>query len=62
MRQHSTIFVYINPASSKISWILKDKDAITKDYAHFTCPLILAVTDAVSKIVSIKRQHKRPTG
>jgi ATP-dependent DNA helicase RecG len=34
---------YLNPAQAKISWILKDKDNIEKDYEHFSCPFILSV-------------------
>lgn len=32
---------FISPAQAKISWILRDKDNIEKDYAHFGCPLSL---------------------
>ena len=48
---------FISPASCKISWILKDKDGVEKDYAHFTCPLILAVSDVASKIRNLKYRY-----
>ena len=41
---------FINPATAKISWILKDKDGIERDYEHFSCPLILAVENVYKKI------------
>lgn len=47
----------INPASSTVTWILKDKDGVTKDYAHFGCPLILAVTEVASKIRNLKYRY-----
>jgi ATP-dependent DNA helicase RecG len=48
---------YINPSTSKISWILKDKEGVTKDYEHFTCPLILAVDDVASKVRNLKYRY-----
>jgi len=48
---------FINPASSKISWILKDANGLTKDYAHFTCPLLLTVDEVFSKIRNLKYRY-----
>ncbi|MDA3905693.1 MAG: putative DNA binding domain-containing protein [Bacteroidales bacterium] len=48
---------YINPAVSKISWILKDRDNIEKDYAHFSCPLLLEVEGVYSKIRNLKYRY-----
>ncbi len=48
---------FISPATSKISWILKDKDNIEKDYAHFSCPLILQVDELKSKIRNLKYRY-----
>ncbi|MBE9468143.1 MAG: putative DNA binding domain-containing protein [Bacteroidetes bacterium] len=48
---------YINPAVSKISWILKDRDNIEKDYAHFTCPLLLEVEGVFAKIRNLKYRY-----
>jgi len=48
---------FINPAVSKISWILKDRDNIEKDYAHFTCPFLLEVENVYSKIRNLKYRY-----
>ena len=48
---------FINPASSKISWILKDANGLTKDYAHFTCPLLLTVDEVFSKVRNLKYRY-----
>lgn len=48
---------YLNPATSRITWILKDKDNIEKDYEHFGCPLILAVEKVKSKIRNLKYRY-----
>ena len=40
----------INPAVAKISWILKDRDNIEKDYAHFSCPFLLSIEEVYNKI------------
>ena len=37
---------FLTPANARISWILKDRDGLEKDYQHFTCPLLLAVDQA----------------
>ncbi len=48
---------YINPASAKISWILKDRDGLEKDYEHFSCPLLLQVQNVYAKIRNIKYRY-----
>ena len=48
---------FINPATSKISWILKDANGLTKDYAHFTCPLLLTGDEVFSKIRNLKYRY-----
>lgn len=48
---------FINPATSKITWILKDRDGIEKDYEHFTCPLFLSVEQVYNKIRNIKYRY-----
>ena len=48
---------YISPATTKISWILKDKNNAEKDYEHFTCPLILNVDKIFSKIRNLKYRY-----
>jgi ATP-dependent DNA helicase RecG len=47
----------INPASSKISWILRDRDNIEKDYKHFTCPLLLNTEEVYKKIRNLKYRY-----
>lgn len=48
---------FINPACAKISWILKDKDRVEKDYEHFSCPLILAVESVYKKIRNLRYRY-----
>lgn len=48
---------FINPATAKISWILRDKDNIEKDYQHFTCPLIINTEEVFKKIRNLKYRY-----
>lgn len=48
---------FISPATSKISWILRDKDNIEKDYQHFTCPLLLNTEAVHKKIRNLKYRY-----
>lgn len=48
---------FINPASAKISWILKDKDGTERDYEHFSCPFILAVENVYKKIRNLRYRY-----
>lgn len=48
---------FISPATAKISWILKDRDNIEKDYEHFTCPLLLEVQNVKEKIRNLKYRY-----
>lgn len=48
---------FINPATSKISWILQDANGVTKDYAHFTCPLLISVEDVFAKVRNLKYRY-----
>lgn len=48
---------FISPATSKISWILKDKDNVERDYQHFSCPLILSVDKVYNKIRNLKYRY-----
>ena len=48
---------FINPASSKITWILRDRDKIEKDYEHFFCPLLLEVENVYAKIRNLKYRY-----
>jgi ATP-dependent DNA helicase RecG len=47
----------INPASAKVTWILKDKDGVEKDYEHFSCPLLLAVDEVFGKVRNLKYRY-----
>ncbi|WP_027126302.1 RNA-binding domain-containing protein [Gelidibacter mesophilus] len=48
---------FINPATSQITWILKDGDNLEKDYEHFTCPLLLNVDKIYNKIRNLKYRY-----
>lgn len=48
---------FINPATSRISWILRDRDNIEKDYAHYGCPLILSTEMVYQKIRNLKYRY-----
>jgi len=48
---------FINPGSSKITWILKDRDNIEKDYAHFSCPLLTEVDKVYARIRNLKYRY-----
>lgn len=50
---------FISPAVAKISWILKDRDNLEKDYEHFSCPFILAVDKVYAKIRNLKYRYIR---
>lgn len=48
---------FISPATTIISWILKDRDNLEKDYQHFSCPLILNVDAVYAKIRNLKFRY-----
>ncbi|MEI6947352.1 RNA-binding domain-containing protein [Paraflavisolibacter sp. H34] len=48
---------YIAPAIARITWVLKDKDNVEKDYQHFTCPFILAINEVYGKIRNLKYRY-----
>jgi ATP-dependent DNA helicase RecG len=48
---------FIKPAVAKITWILKDRDNIEKDYEHFGCPLLLSVNQVYAKIRNLKYRY-----
>ena len=47
----------LSPSTPKITWILKDKDGIDKDYEHFSCPLLLSADDVFRKIRNLKYRY-----
>ena len=48
---------FISPATARVSWILRDKDNIEKDYQHFTCPLLLNAEELFKKIRNLKYRY-----
>lgn len=48
---------FISPAVAGITWVLRDKDKVEKDYAHFSCPFILAVDGVYVKIRNLKYRY-----
>lgn len=49
----------INPASARITWILKDVNNLEKDYEHFSSPLLLSVKEVRAKIRNLKYRYLR---
>jgi ATP-dependent DNA helicase RecG len=48
---------FITPAAAKISWILKDKDGIEKDYEHFSCPFFYNANIIYGRIRNLKYRY-----
>ena len=48
---------YINPSLAKITWILKDKENVEKDYEHFGCPFILTINQVQQKIRNLQYRY-----
>ncbi len=48
---------FLQPGLARISWILKDRDNIEKDYAHFSCPLLLSAEKVRAKIRSLTYRY-----
>lgn len=48
---------FLTPAVSRITWILKDRDGVEKDYEHFSCPMILSVRKVFEKIRNITYRY-----
>jgi len=51
---------YLSPAVFRMTWLLKDKDGIEKDYEHFGLPLILSVEKILRKIRRIRYRYMLP--
>jgi len=47
----------ISPANPQVTWILKDKDGIEKDYQHFGIPLLLNADLVFQKIRNLKYRY-----
>ncbi len=48
---------FLNPSTAKITWILRDRDNIEKDYVHFGSPLILNTEKVYQKIRNLKYRY-----
>lgn len=48
---------FISPAQARITWILKDRDGVEKDYEHFSCPIILSAQQVFQKIRNNKYRY-----
>ncbi|XKE45482.1 putative DNA binding domain-containing protein [Halomonas organivorans] len=48
---------WLNPASPTITWILKDRDGLERDYEHFTCPLLMSAEQVFRKIRNLKYRY-----
>ena len=48
---------FISPATPTVTWILKDRDGIDKDYEHFSCPLLLNIDSIFLKIRNLKYRY-----
>ncbi len=38
---------FISPGLARITWELRDINNVSRDYEHFTCPLLLSVDSGV---------------
>lgn len=50
---------YLASAQTQISWILKDKDNVELDYAHFGPPFLLGVDQVFARIRNLKYRYMR---
>lgn len=50
---------WLNPASATVTWILKDRDGLERDYEHFSCPLIRGVDEVFHKIRNLKYRYMK---
>ena len=48
---------FLSPGTSTITWILKDRDGVEKDYQHFSCPLLLNVEKVFQKVRNLKYRY-----
>ncbi len=48
---------FLDSSIARITWILKDKDNIEKDYRHFSCPFILSVKNIFKLIRNLKYRY-----
>ena len=50
---------YLASAQTQIRWILKDKDNVELDYAHFGPPFLIGVEKAFARIRNLKYRYMR---
>jgi len=50
---------FLNPASATVTWILKDRDGLERDYQHFGCPLLLSVDEVFHKVRNLKYRYMK---
>ena len=48
---------FLQPGLARISWVLRDRDNIEKDYAHFSCPLLLTAEELCAKIRNLTYRY-----
>lgn len=48
---------WLNPSSATVTWILKDRDGVERDYQHFGCPLLTSVDEIFHKIRNLKYRY-----
>ncbi|CAK8715377.1 ATP-dependent DNA helicase RecG [Candidatus Electrothrix laxa] len=48
---------FLEPGLARISWILKDRDNIERDYNHFSCPILLTAEEACAKIRNLTYRY-----
>lgn len=47
----------LNPASPTLTWVLKDRDGVDRDYEHFSCPLLISADSVFKKIRNLKYRY-----
>lgn len=50
---------FLNPASATVTWILKDRDGLERDYQHFGCPLLVSVDEVFHKVRNLKYRYMK---
>ena len=50
---------FLNPASATVTWILKDRDGLERDYQHFGCSLLLSVNEVFHKVRNLKYRYMK---
>jgi ATP-dependent DNA helicase RecG len=49
----------LNPASATVTWILKDREGLERDYQHFGCPLLLSVDEVFHTVRNLKYRYMK---